>query len=36
MISKEALIGFIQKAIPSAQVTVYDKTGTLDHWIGIA
>ena len=32
MISKEALIGFIQKAIPGAQVTVFDKTGTLDHF----
>ena len=32
MISKEALIGFIQKAIPDAQVTVVDRTGTLDHF----
>ena len=32
MISKESLIGYIQKAIPDAAVTVIDRTGTLDHF----
>ena len=32
MISQESLIGYIQKAIPDAQVTVVDRTGTLDHF----
>ena len=32
MITKESLISYIHKAIPGAQVTVVDKTGTLDHF----
>ncbi len=32
VISKEDLIGYIQKAIPDAQVTVQDRTGTMDHF----
>ena len=32
MISKESLIGYIQKAIPDATVSVVDRTGTLDHF----
>jgi stress-induced morphogen len=32
MISKESLVGYIQKALPDAQVTVVDRTGTLDHF----
>lgn len=32
MISEEALISYVQKAIPDAQVTVQDRTGTMDHF----
>ncbi|TAK07487.1 MAG: BolA family transcriptional regulator [Candidatus Manganitrophaceae bacterium] len=32
MISKEILIGYIQKAMPDAVVTVVDRTGTMDHY----
>jgi stress-induced morphogen len=33
VISKEALIGYIQKAIPDASVSVVDRTGGMDHFI---
>lgn len=32
MISKEVLAGYIQKAMPDAQVTVVDRTGMMDHF----
>jgi stress-induced morphogen len=32
MISKESVVSYIQKAIPDAQVSVVDRTGTLDHF----
>jgi stress-induced morphogen len=32
MISKDVLIGYIQKAMPDAQVEVMDKTGMMDHY----
>lgn len=32
MISKDILIGYIQKAMPDAQVEVADKTGMMDHF----
>lgn len=32
MISKEVLIGYIQKAMPDAVVAVEDRTGTMDHF----
>jgi stress-induced morphogen len=33
VISKEALIGYIQKAIPDASVSVVDRTEGMDHFI---
>ncbi len=32
MISKEAIIGYIKKTMPDAEVTVIDQTGTMDHY----
>ncbi|MFQ5949124.1 MAG: BolA family protein [Nitrospiria bacterium] len=32
MISEEALIGYIRRAMPDAEVTVVDRTGTMDHF----
>jgi len=32
MISKEAIVGYIEKAIPDADVSVVDKTGMMDHY----
>ncbi len=32
MISQDALIQYIEKAMPDAQVTVRDRTGTMDHY----
>lgn len=32
MISKDILIGYIQKAMPDAEVTLTDRTGTMDHY----
>lgn len=32
MISKEKLIEYIKKAAPDAEVTVVDRTGTMDHY----
>lgn len=32
MISNENLIAYVQKAFPDAQVTVEDRTGTMDHF----
>jgi len=33
MITKESLIGYIQKALPDAKVEVYDKTGMMEHFL---
>jgi stress-induced morphogen len=33
VITRESLIGFIQKALPDAEVEVYDKTGMMEHFI---
>ncbi|MFQ5589165.1 MAG: BolA/IbaG family iron-sulfur metabolism protein [Nitrospiria bacterium] len=32
MISQDALIQYIEKAMPDARVTVKDRTGTMDHY----
>ena len=32
MISKEAIVGYVQKMMPDAEVTVVDKTGMMDHF----
>jgi acid stress-induced BolA-like protein IbaG/YrbA len=32
MISKEAISGYIRKTLPDAQVSLVDKTGTMDHY----
>ncbi len=32
MISQDALIKYIEKAMPDAEVTVKDRTGTMDHY----
>jgi stress-induced morphogen len=32
MISKEAIMGYIEKAMPGADVSVIDKTGMMDHY----
>ena len=32
MISKEALTQYIKQGIPDAEVTLDDKTGTMDHY----
>ncbi len=32
MISQDALIQYIEKAMPDAQVTIRDRTGTMDHY----
>ncbi|MFY9270275.1 MAG: BolA family protein [Candidatus Manganitrophaceae bacterium] len=32
MISQDVLIGYIQRAMPDAVVTVTDRTGTMDHY----
>lgn len=32
MISKEAILGYIQKAMPDAVVEIVDRTGTMDHF----
>jgi len=32
MISQDALIKYIEKVMPDAQVTVKDRTGTMDHY----
>lgn len=32
MISEEMLIQYIKKAAPDAEVTVVDRTGTMDHY----
>ncbi len=31
MISSETLVGYIQKVLPDATVSVTDRTGTMDH-----
>lgn len=31
MITNEVLAGYLRRAIPDAQVSVTDKTGTMDH-----
>jgi stress-induced morphogen len=31
MITNEVLAGYVRKAMPDAQVSVTDKTGTMDH-----
>jgi len=33
MITKESLIGYIQKALPDAQIEVKDKTGMMEHFM---
>ena len=33
MITTETLTGYVRKAMPDAQVSVTDKTGTMDHLI---
>jgi len=33
MISKEALVGYIQKTVPDASVSAVDRTGTMDHFM---
>jgi stress-induced morphogen len=33
MISNDALIGYIKKAIPDVLVSVHDRTGTMDHFM---
>ncbi len=32
MISQDILISYIQKAMPDAEVSVTDRTGTMDHF----
>jgi acid stress-induced BolA-like protein IbaG/YrbA len=32
MISQDALIGYIKTALPDAEVSVADRTGTMDHF----
>ncbi|NOY84388.1 BolA family protein [hydrothermal vent metagenome] len=32
MISQDALIKYIKEAMPDAEVTVKDRTGTMDHY----
>ncbi len=32
MISKDIIIGYIQKAMPDAEVMLTDRTGTMDHY----
>ena len=32
MISQDILISYIQKAMPDAEVSVKDRTGTMDHF----
>ncbi len=32
MISQDTLIGYIEKAMPDARVTLKDRTGTMDHY----
>ena len=32
MISKEALISYIRRAMPDARVEIVDRTGTMDHF----
>ncbi len=32
MISKEAIVSYIEKAMPDADVNVVDKTGMMDHY----
>ena len=33
MITKESLIGYIQRALPDAAVEVQDKTGMMEHFL---
>jgi len=32
MITQEGLIGYVRTALPDAEVTVTDRTGTMDHF----
>ncbi|MEK7285829.1 MAG: BolA family protein [Nitrospirota bacterium] len=32
MISKEAIVSYVQKKMPDAEVTIVDKTGMMDHF----
>ena len=32
MIDNEAMVGLIREALPDAQVEIWDRTGTMDHF----